>query len=37
MKNIFQAIAELLRAVIDPCGAAKWINAKVVVDNSTEQ
>lgn len=30
MKNILQAIAEILRAVIDPCGAAKWINEQTV-------
>lgn len=30
MKKIFMAIAEILRAVIDPCGAAKWINEQTV-------
>lgn len=30
MKKIFLAIAEILRAVVDPCGAAKWINEQTV-------
>lgn len=37
MKNILQAIAEILRAVIDPCGAAKWINEQIALNSGTEQ
>ncbi len=37
MKNILRAIAEILRAVIDPCGAAKWINGQIALNDGVEQ
>lgn len=33
MKKIFLAIAEILRAIFDPCGASKRINELTAIEN----